>query len=251
MVPKWFAKQQVAEEKNTGLTTKEDVGKSSGATAEPWIPAKSKSTAKEPVEVQEKNQVMKITNGFESLTTRDAECIQEPLLCMGDYNAILSSEDKIQGNPVQDLKYRDFNEFLVNAGMTEMRTTKCAYTWFNGITCSKIDRVVVNAEWLLKYPKWEIIVMVPGTSDHNPLCMDPDNRIINSPKVFRFFNAIVEHPEFINKVRTAWKSSSRNCMQNVWYNLKQVKANLQEINIANFKGVTARVKDLRTQLHQL
>lgn len=38
--------------------------------------------------------------------------VQGPLLCMGDYNAILQAEDRPQGSPVQDVEVTDFNDFL-------------------------------------------------------------------------------------------------------------------------------------------
>jgi len=51
----------------------------------------------------------------------DLRCLivnaQRPVLCMGNYNAILRANDRPQGSPVQDIEVKDFNEFILDAGM--------------------------------------------------------------------------------------------------------------------------------------
>ncbi|KAG5596339.1 hypothetical protein H5410_037571 [Solanum commersonii] len=41
---------------------------------------------------------------------------QGTMLCMRDYNAILKAEDRPQGSPMQDIKVKDFSDFLLDAG---------------------------------------------------------------------------------------------------------------------------------------
>ncbi|XP_015166936.1 uncharacterized protein [Solanum tuberosum] len=47
---------------------------------------------------------------------------QGPLLCMGDYNAVLQAEDRLQGTKVQDIEVKDFNDFIIDTGLQEMKT---------------------------------------------------------------------------------------------------------------------------------
>lgn len=47
---------------------------------------------------------------------------------MGDYNAIRAVEDKINGSTVHENEIRDFNNFLIDTGMCEMRTVGREYT---------------------------------------------------------------------------------------------------------------------------
>ncbi|KAG5596151.1 hypothetical protein H5410_037383 [Solanum commersonii] len=86
----------------------------------------------------------------------------------------LSCDDRLQGRPVQEVEIRDFNDFILQAGMIELKVGGREFTWSNGSTCNKIDQAVVNAEWMMNMNQLEITVMQPGTSDHNPLSLELD-----------------------------------------------------------------------------
>ncbi|WMV29141.1 hypothetical protein MTR67_022526 [Solanum verrucosum] len=62
-------------------------------------------------------------------------------LALGDYNAILDSEDRIRGNLVREMEIMDFNEFLLDSSIIEMRSSGKSFTWTNRHVSSKIDRV--------------------------------------------------------------------------------------------------------------
>lgn len=65
---------------------------------------------------------------------------------MGDFNTVLAIEDRQGGAPVQEAEIRDFNEYLLDTGMTEIRSVRREFTWTNSHVFSKIDKAVVNAE---------------------------------------------------------------------------------------------------------
>lgn len=75
--------------------------------------------------------------------------------------------------------------------------------WSNGHTCIKINEALENAEWMLQMSIGEVNVLKPRISDHSPLSLDLGRDCKNSYKTFQFSNYLVEHLEFINKVRTA------------------------------------------------
>lgn len=39
--------------------------------------------------------------------------VQVPMLCIGDFNDVLSCDDRLQGRPVQEVEIRDFNDFIL------------------------------------------------------------------------------------------------------------------------------------------
>lgn len=84
--------------------------------------------------------------------------IHRAWLIMEDFNAIRSREDMPIGNPVQEMEVKDFNNFVEDAILAELRTNGRSFTWTSH-TYSRIDRSLVNAEWMLKMPHLEVWVM--------------------------------------------------------------------------------------------
>lgn len=95
--------------------------------------------------------------------------VQMPWLVFGDFNAITDIEDRQFGNPVQENEIRDFIDFIQASGMTELRAIGRKYTWSNGQIWSRIDRALVNAEWLMTVAITEVMILNPGILDHTPL----------------------------------------------------------------------------------
>ncbi|KAH0672389.1 hypothetical protein KY290_024630 [Solanum tuberosum] len=122
-------------------------------------------------------------------------------LALGDYNAILDSEDRIIGNLVREMEIVDFNEFLLDSSIIEMRSRGRSFTWTNRHISRKIDRVLVNGEWMLMFPQLEVHVMDPKFPDHSPLRVQIAMENYEYPKPFRFLNCIVDHEEFLGLCR--------------------------------------------------
>lgn len=176
---------------------------------------------------------------------------QEPMICMGDFNAVLAGEDRPQGSQVQEVEVKDFSDFMLDMGMTELKSVGRPYTWSNGHTCSKIDRAVVNTDWMLNMPTLEVNVMNSGTSDHAPLSLELERNSTGTFKAFRFFNCIADHPEFLPRVRVAWNGGQGRSMKIVWQKLKEVKNSLKQLNNSEFKGVRDKVNGIREQLNSV
>ncbi|XP_019232866.1 PREDICTED: uncharacterized protein LOC109213514 [Nicotiana attenuata] len=175
---------------------------------------------------------------------------QKPWLCMGDFNAVLSEDDRSNGSPIQEWEVRDFKEFMLKAGMTEMRIVGRSFTRTNSHVFSRIDRVVVNSEWITKMPHLDAMVMNPYFSDHSPLCIkfgeEPQNF-----RPFRFFNHLADHKEFLQIVTNAWTGKETAQMSGIWRKLKAVKGELKKLNTTEFAAVDKKVKHARQQLQEI
>ncbi|KAH0644839.1 hypothetical protein KY284_032723 [Solanum tuberosum] len=75
--------------------------------------------------------------------------ITESWLIMGDFNSILTAEDRPIGSQVQLAETRDFQECINDCHLTELPTIGRKFTWTNGHVFSRIHRALVNAEWVL------------------------------------------------------------------------------------------------------
>ncbi|XP_019235628.1 PREDICTED: uncharacterized protein LOC109215961 [Nicotiana attenuata] len=146
---------------------------------------------------------------------------QDPLLAMGDYNAVLQAEDRKYGNPVSEIETKDFSDFLFDTGVTEMKSVGREYTWTNTRIYSKIDRALVNSEWCIKYHYLEANIMDPHFSDHSPLCFKLKEELQGGPRPFRFLNCLADHENFIQAVAAAWNQRTNGTgMNKIWQKLK-------------------------------
>ncbi|KAL0292830.1 UNVERIFIED_CONTAM: hypothetical protein Sradi_6970400 [Sesamum radiatum] len=84
----------------------------------------------------------------------------------------------------------------------------CQFSWHN---CSqgsrsqwkRLDRVLVNEEWLVRWPRTQYISALPSTSDHSPLILsgyDTDR----AKGIFRFDNYLAKMPGFLDSVLHIW-----------------------------------------------
>lgn len=71
----------------------------------------------------------------------------------------------------------------------------------------------------------------PGLSDHCPLLYDLGQDSAGSHRPFRFFNSVVEHEQFYDRVKEAWQQDIQGtAMYKVWEKLKAVKGIAKQIH---------------------
>ncbi|XP_019223582.1 PREDICTED: uncharacterized protein LOC109205329 [Nicotiana attenuata] len=175
-----------------------------------------------------------------------------PIVLTGYFNGIMSIEDRIQGNPVQEVEVRDFKKFVGDAGLTEIRTIGRHYTWTNNNVHNRIDRILVNAEWIQKWPQMEGIIMQPKFSDHCPLKITMSENIVQDKRPFKFFNCLANHQKFEEIVsHYGRRKHSGNKMQNVWYKLKAMKGELKKLNTQEYCSVGNKIQETKNKLMKL
>ncbi|XP_015060282.1 uncharacterized protein LOC107006173 [Solanum pennellii] len=81
--------------------------------------------------------------------------ISQPWLIVGDFNAILSTKDRLDGVPVTNNEIKDFGDCVRDMGITELQWTGNYYTWTNkqcgrDRISSRIHRAFGNDEWMDK-----------------------------------------------------------------------------------------------------
>ncbi|XP_075098930.1 uncharacterized protein LOC142175827 [Nicotiana tabacum] len=154
--------------------------------------------------------------------------ISGPSLIMGDFNTILSSEDIVQGNAVQEIEVRDFKGFILDAGLAELRIVGRKFIWTNNHVHNRIDRILVNAEWIQKWPAMEGLIVNPGFSDHCPLSITFDDNNQAGRRPFKFLNGLAQHKDFDDTAKQCWvKGKQGNAMLKVRNKLKMLKGDLK------------------------
>ncbi|KZV38718.1 hypothetical protein F511_33874 [Dorcoceras hygrometricum] len=69
-------------------------------------------------------------------------------MVIGDFNSILSQDDKCGGTLVTNREIRDFVDCITCLELVDTQHVGCFYTWTNNVVCTKLDRVLINSTWL-------------------------------------------------------------------------------------------------------
>ncbi|KAK6779959.1 hypothetical protein RDI58_022143 [Solanum bulbocastanum] len=121
--------------------------------------------------------------------------INEPWLIMGDFNSILSYEDRLVRSQVQDIETRDFRECIMDCNLAELHIGGMEYTWTNGHMYSRIDKAITNVAWMGIMPA-QVMAMEPLFSDHSPLGLIVEEQMDTQKRPFRLYNCLFKHQKF-------------------------------------------------------
>jgi endonuclease/exonuclease/phosphatase family metal-dependent hydrolase len=118
----------------------------------------------------------------------EVENCRYPLVVGGDFNLIIGSEDKNNGN-INWPRVRQFNDAIASLSLRELNTTGARFTWTNKQLSpirSVLDRVFVSPSWETLFPLCSLTAVTRVGSDHNPLLLDDDEQGIRRPARFFF-----------------------------------------------------------------
>ncbi|KAL0292192.1 UNVERIFIED_CONTAM: hypothetical protein Sradi_6999700 [Sesamum radiatum] len=132
-----------------------------------------------------------------------------PWCVLGDFNAIIEASESCGNSSDSTSAMADFRECILNTGLAHIPFTGCPFTWHN---CSegarslwrRLDRILVNANWLCKWPQTSYVSVLPRTSDHSPIILTGEERRTTGG-MFRFDNFLAGLPGFRGIVRDVWR----------------------------------------------
>ncbi|XP_060190664.1 uncharacterized protein LOC132619932 [Lycium barbarum] len=132
--------------------------------------------------------------------------LQGPWLLCGDFNNILSTEDKI-GLPVCQNEIQGLRDRLDTMQLTPLRSRGRHFTWCNKQQSS--NRVY----------------------NHSPILIQSYKQVTLHPKPFRLFTNILGHTEFPQLLEDVWQQVETGPpIQRIWRKLKNMKNKLKDLN---------------------
>lgn len=141
-----------------------------------------------------------------------ADGIQEPWMMVGDFNEIASPDEKKGGAQDDPRKCLNFSNWINECKLIEVTTTGTKFTWRGpkwndrDRVFKKLDRVLCNVEWRLKYHEGFTKVLPRVQSDHHPLLVVMEGLPNNGGiRPFRFEAAWLSHMDFHNFLKANWE----------------------------------------------
>ena len=99
-----------------------------------------------------------------------------PWLCLGDFNEILSTEEKLGGAPRLQQQMDAFRNVVNKCRFKDMGYSRSKYTWCNqqegeNMMYLRLDKAFSTIDWLEHFRDIKVRHLVDTTSDHCPLLL--------------------------------------------------------------------------------
>ncbi|XP_074291896.1 uncharacterized protein LOC141618710 [Silene latifolia] len=168
--------------------------------------------------------------------------ISEPWVVLGDFYNVMYSNERI-GNLVKDVEMILFQNTVAVCDLQDMKTTGAFFTWTNEqpsdtVVFSRIDRVLVNTEWINVWPDFYAHFAPEGEFDHCPCIITCGGETLTRRKPFQFFNMWCKVPDFKEIVKKGWSCYiTGSQMFRVVQKLKLLKPELKTLNSNLFSDI--------------
>ncbi|KAJ9546518.1 hypothetical protein OSB04_019061 [Centaurea solstitialis] len=120
------------------------------------------------------------------------------------FNEVRSADER-KGSIFDHRGAKWFNDFIIDAGLSDMNLGGRKFTWMNGdySKLSKLDRFLVNLGFLDLWPSMNAIALSRVLSDHCPILLGSMFGDFG-PIPLKFFNSWLSNPELENLVKETW-----------------------------------------------
>lgn len=154
---------------------------------------------------------------------------------IGGFNCVLGAHENLGRIPPARLVCEEFWAFRDSANLVHMHTHGADFTWSNGRESTRhtevrLDKVIHNVAWINIWLISSCKTLNKNCSYHHPLLLEFGVYVKRFYRPFRFSNAWVVHPDFLNVVQESWKdevSNISNHIQKLMVKLKRLKLKLK------------------------
>ncbi|KAI5349670.1 hypothetical protein L3X38_002559 [Prunus dulcis] len=149
----------------------------------------------------------------------------------------------------------NFNKFINDCEVISMNASGVPFTWCNGhcdnsIIYKRLDRALVNPDWMSLYPHYELQNLPTLRSDYGPILLTCNHIPRRIPKAFRFEAMWLAQKDFDKVVTQTWNSAySGNAAQKLQTCCNTFKHQLKSWNRNVFGDLFLKLKTAQENLH--
>ncbi|XP_074278384.1 uncharacterized protein LOC141601975 [Silene latifolia] len=168
--------------------------------------------------------------------------VNGPWIVLGDFNNVMFANERL-GKIVRDDEMLPFHSTVSICDLHDLKTTGAFFTWNNKQPSetrvfSRIDRVLVNGDWLTQWPDWYAHFQPEGTFNHCPCIIAHGNCVGGKRKPFKFYNMWTKVKDFDILVKEHWHIYvTGSPMFRVARKLKLLKPALRGLNRELFSDI--------------
>ncbi|KAF7828452.1 reverse transcriptase [Senna tora] len=179
-----------------------------------------------------------------------------PWACVGDFNEILSQNEKEGVRLHSRSQIEHFRSFVDRNGLLDVPLKGCRFTWCNnrvdGCVKEKIDRVLVSNEWMNLFPNMIAMALPALGLDHSPIITNLNPKPMKRAKEFKFEDYWMEHKDFTGILQQSW---SRDNDADNWAKWRRNGNNFQQAvqdwSKKTFKRADGEITKLKLKLQHL
>jgi len=170
-----------------------------------------------------------------------------PWIVMGDFNAILSADDRIGGDSAWPRHQDDFATCMSQAKLLQAPATGLKFTWHNGQhNCNtiqkKLDWVFGNPSLFSTWPATHATFQPRSISDHSAMILRLHSLTHHQHSPFKFLNIWADRSDFLATVTSSWQGPvNGNPMYQFTTKLRRLKATLKHLHFQYTSSITDRV----------
>jgi exonuclease III len=220
-------------------------------------------------EVTGSNQEGTITNVYGPQSQQEKDKFMERLVLIkslattpnwiigGDFNMILSLEEKTGGSKRLEQDSGKFKTLIEHLKLVDIENNNGTFTWSNRrsgnqhVAC-RLDRFLVAEELIEKDLCMESLILPKAGSDHWPIALHLEIEAIPKYKPFRFEKFWLTHPDFHQLAKTWWAQAEIDhgtSMYRFQQRLKNFKQLLKHWNKNTFGNIFQSMQEIENNLN--